>query len=140
MATHRRAGGAGHGAQRSARPWRVLSALFLLAMGAIHLYLVFQWASGLIGVLFVLNAIGGFVLALAILVAPRRFLPVASVLGLLLMVGTLLGLVLALTVGIFGVREQIGSELVVPTLVDESLGAVVLAVTTAVAVRARDLA
>jgi hypothetical protein len=38
--------------------WQVLSALFLLAMGGIHLYLVFHGVGGMLGVLFVLNAIG----------------------------------------------------------------------------------
>ena len=52
--------------------------------------------------LFVLNAIGGVVLAIAMIAAPRRFLPVASVLSLLFMAGTLLALVLALTVGSSG--------------------------------------
>ncbi|GAA1262899.1 hypothetical protein GCM10009609_27390 [Pseudonocardia aurantiaca] len=116
---------------------RVLSALFLLAMGAIHLYLVFQGAGGLIGVLFVLNAIGGLVLAIAMVTAPRRFLPTASVLSLLCLAGTLLALVLALTVGLFGIRQQIGGELVVTTLVVESIGTLVLAVTTALVLRTR---
>ncbi len=116
---------------------RVLSALFLLAMGVIHLYLVFQGAGGLIGVLFVLNAIGGLVLAIAMLTAPRRFLPTASVLSLLCLAGTLLALVLALTVGLFGIRQQIGGELVVTTLVVESIGTLVLAVTTALVLRTR---
>jgi hypothetical protein len=117
--------------------WRVLSALFLLAMGAIHLYLVFHGAGGLIGVLFVLNAIGGIVLAIAMVTAPRRFLPAASVLSLLFLAGTLLALVLALTVGLFGIHQQIGAELVVTTLVIESIGTLVLAVTTALALRTR---
>lgn len=117
--------------------WRVLSALFLLAMGAIHLYLVLHGAGGLIGVLFVLNAIGGLVLAIAMVTAPRRFLPAASVLSLLFLAGTLLALVLALTVGLFGIHQQIGAELVVTTLVIESIGTLVLAVTTALALRTR---
>jgi hypothetical protein len=117
--------------------WRVLSALFLLAMGAIHLYLVLHGAGGLIGVLFVLNAIGGLVLAIAMVTAPRRFLPAASVLSLLFLAGTLLALVLALTVGLFGIHQQIGGELVVTTLVIESIGTLVLAMTTALALRTR---
>jgi hypothetical protein len=146
MATHSRregsgdpatAGVVGHDGQRSAMPWQVLSALLLLAMGGIHLYLVLHGAGGLIGVLFVLNAIGGLVLAIAMVAAPRRFLPVASVLSLLFMAGTLLALVLALTVGLFGIRQQIGGELVVTTLVVESIGTLVLAVTTAILFRMR---
>jgi hypothetical protein len=146
MATHPQTDGSGdpavrggtrHGGQRSPMPWQVLSALSLLAMGGIHLYLVFSGAGGLIGVLFVLNAIGGLVLAIAMVATPRRFLPLASVLSLLFMVGTLLALVLALTVGLFGIRQQIGGELVVTTLVVESIGTIVLVVTTALLFRRR---
>jgi hypothetical protein len=62
---------------------------------------------------------------------------VASVLGLLFMAGTLLALVLALTVGLFGITETIGFTLVPTTLVVESVGIVVLAVTTALTLRTR---
>jgi len=112
----------------------VLSALFLLAMGGIHLYLVvFGGTDGVLGFLFMVNAIGGLVLAVAMLVAQRGLLVVASVLSLLLMAGTLLALVLALTVSLFGIRQQLSGELVVPTLIVESIGTIVLVVTTALA-------
>jgi hypothetical protein len=114
--------------------WRVLSALALLAMAAIHLYLVFDGVGGVLGFLFVLNAIGGLVLAAAMF-APLRFLPLTSLLGLLFMVGTLLALILALTVGLFGITETIDFTLVPTTLVEESIGTVVLAITTAMAFR-----
>jgi hypothetical protein len=127
----------GRAGQRSLILWRVLSALLLLTMGGIHLYLVLTGFGGLLGVLFVLNAIGGVVLAIAMIAAPRRFLPLASVLGLLFMAGTLLALVLALTVGLFGIHEQLGTELVPTTLIVESIGTIVLAVTTALAFRMR---
>lgn len=113
---------------------RALSALFLLAMGGIHLYLVLQGFGGLVGVLFVLNALAGLVMAVAVVVARRHLVPV-SALSLLLMAGTLLALVLALTVGLFGIREQLSGQLVVPTLVVESVGVIVLAATTLVARR-----
>jgi hypothetical protein len=131
------AGAAGHGGQRTPIVWQVLSALLLLAMGGIHLALVFQWASGLLGVLFVLNAIGGLALAIAMLAARRGFLRLASSLSLLFMAGTLLALVLALTVGPFGITERLSTPLVVPTLVVESIGTVVLAITTALMFRMR---
>lgn len=117
--------------------WRVLSALALLAMAGIHLYLVFDGVGGVLGVLFVLNAIGGLLLAIAMLAAPRRLLPVAGVLSLLFIVGTLLALVLALTVGLFGITETIDFTLVPTTLVVEPIGAIVLAVTTLLAFRTR---
>lgn len=115
--------------------WRILSALALLAMGGIHLYLLLDGVGGVLGVLFVLNAIGGLLLAIAMLAAPRRLLPLASVLGLLFIVGTLLALVLALTVGLFGITEELDGQLVPTTLVVESIGIIVLAVTTALAFR-----
>jgi hypothetical protein len=113
--------------------WRVLSGLALLAMGGIHLYLVFDGVGGVLGVLFVLNAIGGLLLAIAVLAASRGLLLLASVLGLLFMVGTLLALVLALTVGLFGITETLSFTLVPTTLVVESIGTVVLLVLTVVA-------
>ncbi len=117
--------------------WRILSAVALLAMGGIHLYLVFDGVGGILGVLFVLNAIGGLLLAIAMLAAPRRLLAVASVLSLLFLLGTLLALVLALTVGLFGITETLDFTLVPTTLVVESVGVVVLAVTTALTLRMR---
>jgi hypothetical protein len=132
------AGLAGHDRQRPPIVWQALSALVLLAMGGIHLYYVaVLGAGGLIGVLFVLNAIGGLVLAIAMLATRRRLLRLASVLSLLFMAGTLLALVLALTVGLLGIREQWGGELVAPTLVVESIGTIVLVVTAALVFRRR---
>jgi hypothetical protein len=115
--------------------WQILSALFLLAMAGIHLYLVFDGVGGVLGVLFVLNTIGGVVLAIAMIFAPGRFLHWASVLSLLFVAGTLLALVLALTVGLFGITETIDFTLVPTTLVVESIGVIVLLVTTVLAFR-----
>ncbi|HEY7593415.1 MAG TPA: hypothetical protein VH969_09705 [Actinophytocola sp.] len=126
---------AGPGGVLSPIIWRILSAVALLAMGGIHLFLVLDGVDGLLGVLFTLNAIGGLLLAIAMLVAPRRLLAIASVLSLLFIVGTLLALILALTVGLFGITEQIDGQLVPTTLIVESIGIVVLAVTTALAFR-----
>jgi len=50
-------------------------------------------------------------------------------------VGTLLALVLALTVGLFGITETLSFTLVPTTLVVESIGIIVLVVTTALAFR-----
>jgi hypothetical protein len=116
--------------------WRGLSALLLLAMGGIHLYLVFHGTGGILGVLFVLNAVGGLVLAIAMVVARGWLLPVASVLSLLFMASTLLALVLALTVGLFGIRSSLDYDLAPTTLVVESIGTLVLAVTTVLVLRA----
>ena len=131
------AGGGGRGGQRSPIVWQGLSALLLLAVGGIHLYLVLNGVGGVLGVLFVLNAVGGLVLAIAIVVLRRRPLLAASVLSLLFMVGTLLALVLALTVGLFGIHEVLSFKLVTTTLVVESIGTIILAVTMALVLRSR---
>lgn len=123
--------------QRSMMVWQVLSALSLLAMGGIHLYLVFNGTGGILGIMFVLNFVGGLVLAIAMVVARGWLLPVASVLSLLFLAGTLLALVLALTVGLFGIRSSLDYDLASTTLVVESIGTVVLVVTTVLALRAR---
>jgi len=128
------AAGAGHGARRSLA-WQVLSALLLLIMGAIHLYLTFHGVGGTLGKLFVLNAVGGLVLAIAIVVLRGRLLLLASVLSTLFMAGTLLALLLALTVGLFGIHEVLSYQLVPTTLVVESIGTIVLAVTTGLVYR-----
>ena len=117
--------------------WQALSALLLLAMGGIHLYLVFHGTGGILGIMFTLNFVGGLVLAIAMIVARGWLLAVASVLGLLFMAGTLLALVLALTVGLFGISSSLSYELAPTTLVVESIGTVVLAVTTVLVLRAR---
>jgi hypothetical protein len=115
--------------------WRVLSAVVLLVMGGIHLYLVFDGVGGLLGTLFVLNAVGALVLAVAMLVLRGRLLALAAVLSLLFMLGTLAALVLALTVGLFGIHEVLSFTLVPATLVVESIGSIILAVTVAVTMR-----
>jgi hypothetical protein len=122
---------------RTLMAWRLLSALVLLVMGGIHLYLVFDGVGGVLGKLFVLNAVGALVLAVAVLVLRGRLLVLATVLSLLFMVGTLLALVLALTVGLFGIHEVLSFTLVPTTLVVESVGSIILAVTAALLVRSR---
>lgn len=122
---------------RALMAWRQLSAIMLLAMGGIHLYLVFKGVGGLLGKLFVLNAVGALVLAVAIIVLRGRLLALATVLSLLFMAGTLLALVLALTVGLFGIHEVWSFTLVPTTVVVESIGTVILAVTAELTRRSR---
>jgi hypothetical protein len=124
------AGTADHGRQRPPILWQVLSSLVLLAMGGIHLYLVLDGVGGLLGALFVLNAVGALVLAIAIVVLRGLPLQVASVLSVLFMAGTLLALVLALTIGLFGITETLDFHLVKTTLALESVGTIVLLATT----------
>jgi len=122
-------------ARRSTMVWQVLSALALLAMGGLHVWLVFHGTGGILGVLFSLNGLGGLVLAIAILVTHGRLLQIATVLGLLFLAGTLLALVLALTVGLFGIQSSLDYDLALTTLIVESIGVVILHVTTAKVVR-----
>ena len=82
---------------------RILSAIALLAAGGIHLFLVFNGVGGILGVMFVLNAVGA--------------------------------LILALTVGLFGIHETWDFMLVPETVIVESLGIVILAVTTVLMLR-----
>lgn len=121
--------------ERTLTAWRMLSAIMLLTMGGIHLYLVFDGVGGLLGTLFVFNAVGALVLAIAILLLRGRLLSLATLLGLLFIAGTLLALVLALTVGLFGIHEVLSFKLVTTTLVVESIGSIILAETLALALR-----
>lgn len=121
--------------QRVSRVWSILSAITLFLVGGIHLYLVFTGTGGILGVAFVLNGIAGIVLGIAMLVLRGRLLRVATVLSLLFVIATLLALILALTVGLFGITEQWDRPLVSQTVIIESIGIVVLAITTAVVLR-----
>jgi hypothetical protein len=116
---------------------RILSAIVLLAIGGIHLFLVFDGVGGVLGVLFILNAIAGIVLAIGMLALHGRLLKLAVVLSLLFVIASLLALVLALTVGLFGITEKWSFTLVPETIVIDAIGVVVLAVTSAVALRTR---
>ena len=122
-----------HGATRVLK---VLSALLLLAVGGIHLFLVFDGVGGTLGVLFVLNAVAAVVLAIGMLVLRGRLLKLATVLSLLFLLASLASLLLALTVGLFGITEVWSFTLVPETVIIESIGIVVLAIATAVVLRA----
>src|SRR4051794_41703743 len=98
------AAGVGRDAPRSVIAWQVLSALFLLAMGAIHLYLIVDGVGGTLGKLFVLNVVGAFVLAVAAAVLRGRPLPRGRAARTGLTGCTLRPLVLALTRGLFGIH------------------------------------
>lgn len=108
---------------------RVAGAILSAAMAGIHLYL---WVDGyrdipIIGLLFLLNAIGGGLLALALLVVTDRPLGLVAAVGAVFTAGTLAALIVSLTVGLFGLRETLQVPYVLSTLVVESLGTVVLA-------------
>jgi hypothetical protein len=109
---------------------RILSAILLLATGLIHLYLVvFAGVGGTLGVLFVLNGIAGIVLGIGVLALRGRLRTAAVLLGLLFLIASLAALLLALTVGLFGITETWSFTLVPETVVVEAIGIVVLAIT-----------
>jgi len=117
-------------AGRTAVVWagRIIGAGLLAAMAGIHIYL---WGDGYrdiptIGLLFLLNGIGGGILALAVLCTPNRWLPVVAGLSALFTLGTLLALVISLTGGLFGIQEQLRTPFVVTTLIVEGAGVVEL--------------
>ena len=115
---------------------RILSAIFLFAAGGIHLFLVFTGTGGILGVMFVLNGIAGIVLAIAMVVLRGRLLRLATALSLLFLIATLLALILALTVSLFGITETWDNPWVLPTVIIEAIGIAVLAITTALVLRA----
>ena len=120
-------------------PWvlRILSAIVLLTIGGIHLFLVFDGVGGILGVFFVLNAIAGVVLAIGMLVLHGRLLSLATVLGLLFAIASLAALLLALTVGLFGITETWDFTLVPQTVVVDAIGVVILGITTPVVLRSQ---
>lgn len=117
------------------RVMRILSAIVLFAIAAIHLFLVFDGVGGTLGVLFILNAVAGIVLGLGMLLLKRRLLLLATVLGLLFTIASLAALLLALSVGLFGITETWTFTLVPQTVVVDAIGIVVLAITLGSAVR-----
>jgi hypothetical protein len=100
----------------------------ILASAIIHLHL---WLAGYrhisvahIGVLFLLQSIGGFVLA-PLIVAARRLGTV--LLGVGYMATTAAGLLISATVGFFGFQDALSVPWATPSLVVELAGLVVLA-------------
>ena len=114
---------------------RILSALALVAAGGIHLYLALNGVGGILGVMFILNFVAGLVLAIGMLSLRGRLLQLATVLSLLFLIATLLALVLALTVGLFGITQEWNFTLVPETVIVESIGILILAATTFLVLR-----
>src|SRR4051812_32395378 len=107
---------------------RVVGAAMLVATAWIHLDL---WLDGYrdidwIGPLFLANVVLAGLAALAGLGTPPRGVPWVALLAGLLELGTLGGLLLSLTVGLFGFSESLSARLVVPTITVESIGFLVL--------------
>jgi hypothetical protein len=113
-----------------------LSCVALLAwIGYIHLHL---WQEGYRqiptnGPLFLLDAVGGFVLASALLAWPR---PLTGLLAAGYTASTLGALFISLSVGLFGFRESISASYVTQSLTIETITVLIL-ITWTVLVTAR---
>jgi len=114
---------------------RILSAIVLFAIAGIHLFLVFDGVGGVLGMLFILNSVAAIVLGIAMLALRGILLKGAAVLSLLFIIASLLSLLLALTVGLFGIHETWTFTLVPQTIIVEAIGIVVLAVASVTAPR-----
>lgn len=119
------------------RIFRIASAILLLSIGGIHLFLILDGVGGILGVLFGLNAAAGVGLATGMLALRGRLLLLVAVLGLLFSIASLLALLLALTVGLFGITETWTFTLVPQTVAVDTVAVVVLAITITGMARAR---
>jgi hypothetical protein len=111
----------------------------LAAMAWIHLHL---WLDGyrsidVIGPAFLLNTLAGFGLAALLLVSPRSLVGWVAVLGALTAAGTLAGLLLATTVGLFGFVESTRAALWWESFWVEVAAVVVLGALAALTLRRR---
>ncbi|MGH3398781.1 MAG: hypothetical protein ACRDPO_29260, partial [Streptosporangiaceae bacterium] len=111
-------------------------AALIVWSSVIHLQL---WSDGyqtisVIGPLFLIQGIGGIVLALAVAVFRRAALLAA---GSVLLAGTAVGLLLSAGIGLFGFQESLAVPYATSSLVVEFTGAAVLAAATAVVLAGR---
>jgi hypothetical protein len=129
-----------HPATGLLRALRILGAGLLAAMGWIHLDL---WLNGyrsidVIGPAFLLNAIAGFGLAALLLVTPGPLVRWVAALCALTALGTLGGLLLATTVGVFGFVESTAADLWWESFWVEVAAVLTLGALAALAARRRD--
>jgi hypothetical protein len=114
---------------------RLIGAGLLVWMAWIHRHL---WSDGykhlhIVGPLFLLNAIGGALVALAVVVVPLRWLSLTAAAGALVAAGTLAGLAISINIGLFGFKDYFNTPFARLSVWVECAATVVLA---AVAVRA----
>jgi hypothetical protein len=115
-------------AQRALWPLLICDAGLLVASGLIHLHLwdiAYRHVKTL-DVLFLVQVAACILLAVALL-ATRHLLVVLA--SLALMAGTIVGFVLADTVGIFGFKIPVTTGIAITVLVVEIAGVILLAVT-----------
>jgi len=116
---------------------RILGGILLLAIAGIHLFLVFDGVGGVLGVLFILNSIAAIVLAIGMFALRGALVKFVVVLSLLFIIASLVSLLLALTVGLFGIHETWTFTLVPETIIVEAIGILVLVVASAAALGRR---
>lgn len=109
---------------------RAVAAAMLAVMAIVHIVL---WVDGyrdipIVGPGFLFNGIGGLVLAVAVLLPLGRWNPLVAVLGALFALGSIGALVMSLTIGFFGVSEQITTPSVIVSLISEAIALVALIV------------
>lgn len=111
---------------------RLVGAALLGTMGGIHAYLFTQGYSDIpsIGPLFMLSAVASGIAALALLLTPGRYLGVVAVLCSLLVLGTLGGLVVSLTRGLFGFQDTLSAPLATASVWVEGSATILLAFLT----------
>ncbi|NEK58986.1 hypothetical protein GCU56_14030 [Geodermatophilus sabuli] len=113
---------------------RVVGAGLLATTAVIHLYL---WDTGYraipwIGPLFLVQAATGLLLCVAVLAVSQGWLSEVALLGVLLQIGTLVGLLMSVEVGLFGFHESPVAALFGPSVGAEVVGTLVLAALAAV--------
>ena len=119
----------GTGRRAAALLLRLACAALLAWIGYIHLHL---WLEGYRdiptdGPLFLLDAVAGYAVALALLAWPR---PLAGLLAVGYIVSDIGALLISLTVGLFGFKESISAAFVVQTLVIEAIALLALLIWT----------
>ena len=116
----------------------IINAGLLVASGLIHLHLwdIAYKHVATLGPLFLVQAISALVIAVAI-VATRHLLAVGA--GLALVAGTIIGFILARTVGIFGFKLTFSSGEAYTVLIIEAVAVVMLSITAAMILRHRGL-
>jgi hypothetical protein len=114
--------------QRSLWPLFICDAALLVASGLIHLHLwdIAYRNVATLDVLFLVQVAACILLAIALLVTRHLLVVLAS---LALMAGTIVGFVLADTVGIFGFKIPVTTSLAVTVLIVEIAGVILLAIT-----------
>ncbi len=117
----------------------VVDAGLMVTSGVIHLHLwdIAYRHVATLGPLFLVQAIAGLILAVAVLVT-RNILVIGA--ALVLMAGTIGGFILVRTVGLFGFRLTFTSGLAYTVLIVEIVAVAALALTGALLLRGREQA